>query len=114
MRNPAGGGTAASFPRRNYTIAAASAWNRLIEVQGFGQRFVDRSGATVGSVTIRGTAATRYITFSVSKAALGGTPTAGWGFAVVLAGQDGFGPDQARGFTHHPPGAPRSESAPPA
>jgi carbohydrate-binding DOMON domain-containing protein len=42
---------------------------------------------------------TRFITFSVSKAALGGTPASGWGFAVVLTGQDGFSPDQARGFT---------------
>ena len=30
------------------------------------------------------------------KAALG-TPAAGWGFTVVLTGQDGFSPDQARG-----------------
>ena len=42
---------------------------------------------------------TRYITFTVSKAALGGTPASGWSFSVVLAGQDGFSPDQARGFT---------------
>jgi len=34
----------------------------------------------------------------VSKAALGGTPGPGWSFAVVLTGQDGFSPDQARGF----------------
>ena len=48
--------TAASFPQRNYTIAADSVWNRLIEVQGFGQRFVDGTGATAGSVNIRGNA----------------------------------------------------------
>ncbi len=35
------------------------------------------------------------ITFSVPKAVLG-QPTAGWGFTVVLTGQDGFSPDQAR------------------
>jgi len=101
VHNPAGGATstAASFPGRNYAIAAGSAWNRLIEVQGFGQRFVDASGATVGSVAIRAAAATRYITFTVSKAALGGTPATGWSFAVVLTGQDGFSSDQARGFT---------------
>jgi glucoamylase len=34
----------------------------------------------------------------VTKNALGGTPGAGWGFTVVLTGQDGFSPDQARGF----------------
>ena len=27
-----------------------------------------------------------------------GTPGSGWGFSVVLPGQDGFSPDQARGF----------------
>jgi len=95
--NPAGGATstAASFPQRNYAIAAGSAWNRLIEVQGFGQRFVDGAGATTGSVAIRASAPTRYITFTVSKTALGGTPGSGWTFAVVLAGQDGFSADQA-------------------
>ncbi len=102
VRNPvgvaAGTSTAASFPQRNYTIAASDAWTRLIEVQGFGQRFVDAAGATVGSVQVRGTEATRFITFTVSKAALGGTPSSGWTFAVVLTGQDGFSTDQARGF----------------
>jgi hypothetical protein len=98
--NPAGGATTtkASFPQRNYTMAANSAWNRLIEVQGFGQRFIDAGGVTVGSVNIRANPITRYITFTVSKNALGGTPGAGWGFTVVLTGQDGFSPDQARGF----------------
>lgn len=97
---PGGGATstAASFPQRNYTIDAGSAWNRLIEVQGFGQRFVDAGGSTLGSVTIGANAVTRYISFSVSKTALGGTPGTGWGFAVVLTGQDGFSSDQARGF----------------
>lgn len=100
VRRPSGGptSTAASFPQRNHTIAASSAWTRLIEVQGFGQRFVDASGATVGSVSVRATAVTRFITFTVTKAALGGTPASGWGFAVVLTGQDGFSADQARGF----------------
>jgi glucoamylase len=102
--NPSDGPTttAASYPQRNYSIAADSAWNRLIEVQGFGQRFIDASGATVGSVAIRAAAATRYITFTMSKAALGGTPASGWTFAVVLTGQDGFSPDQARGFQPTP------------
>jgi glucoamylase len=104
VRNPSDGptSTAASYPGRNYRIATSSAWNRLIEVQGFGQRFVDASGATVGSVAIRASQATRYITFTVSKSALGGTPAAGWTFTVVLTGQDGFSPDQARGFQPTP------------
>ncbi len=46
--------TAASFAQRNYEIAASGAWSRLIEVQGFGQRYVDAAGNTVGDVRISG------------------------------------------------------------
>ena len=95
--------TAASFPQRNYQIAAGGAWNRLLEVQGFGQRFEDATGDTLGTIRIRADDISRYITFSVPKVALG-TPGPGWGFTVVLAGQDGFSPDQARGFTPTPQG----------
>jgi glucodextranase-like protein len=93
--------TAASFPQRNYAIAADSAWSRLLEVQGFGQRYVDAGGATLGTITIRGNEISRFITFSVPKATLG-QPGPGWKFAVVLTGQDGFSPDQARGFASTP------------
>jgi glucan 1,4-alpha-glucosidase len=93
--------TAASFPQRNYAIAGAGAWSRLLEVQGFGQRFVDAGGATLGTIAIKANAISRYITFSVPKSALG-TPASGWGFTVVLTGQDGFSPDQARGFQPTP------------
>jgi carbohydrate-binding DOMON domain-containing protein len=37
----------------------------------------------------------------VPKASLG-QPGPGWGFTVVLTGQDGFSPDQARGFVATP------------
>lgn len=47
-------------------------------------------------------AISRFITFSVPTASLGGTPGSGWGFTVVLTGQDGFSPDQARGFASTP------------
>ena len=93
--------TAASFPQRQYEIAAGGAWSRLIEVQGFGQRYVDAGGNTLGDVAINGNRISRYITFSVTKASLG-TPGPGWGFTVVLTGQDGFSPDQARGFQTTP------------
>ncbi len=93
--------TAASFPQRNYTIAPGSAWNHLIEVQGFGQRFIDASGATVGTVSIHANAISRFITFSVPKSVLG-TPGPGWTFTVVLTGQDGFSSDQARSFAPTP------------
>ncbi|HWD46320.1 MAG TPA: glucodextranase DOMON-like domain-containing protein [Actinomycetota bacterium] len=93
--------TAASFPQRNYQMAAGSAWSRLIEVQGFGQRYLDPGGASLGTVTIRANEISRFITFSVPKSSLG-QPGPGWGFTVVLTGQDGFSPDQARGFAPTP------------
>jgi glucoamylase len=39
----------------------------------------------------------KAITIAVPTAALG-RPGSGWVFTVVLHGQDGFSPDQARGF----------------
>jgi carbohydrate-binding DOMON domain-containing protein len=93
--------TAAANATRNFTIAAPLAWSRLIQVQGFGQRYVDASGATLGTVTISANAISRFITVRVPKASLG-TPGPGWGFTVVLTGQDGFSPDQARGFQPTP------------
>jgi glucoamylase len=70
-------------------------------VQGFGQRYLDATGATLGTVTVRANEISRFITFSVPKATLG-QPGPGWGFTVVLTGQDGFSPDQARGFAPTP------------
>jgi hypothetical protein len=93
--------TEASFPQRNYTIDSSFAWSHLVEVQGFGQRFITANGATAGTVTIHANAISRMITFSVPKAALG-SPGPGWGFTVVLTGQDGFSPDQARSFAPTP------------
>jgi carbohydrate-binding DOMON domain-containing protein len=71
-------------------------------VQGFGQRFVDAAGNVMGTISISANAISRYITFSVPKSALGGTPGTGWSFAVTLTGQDGFSSDQARAFTPTP------------
>jgi len=94
--------TAASFPQRNYMIDAAAAWSRLIEVQGFGQRYVDSHGTTLGTVNISANQISRFITFSVPTSSLGGAPAPGWGFTVVLTGQDGFSQDQARSFAPTP------------
>jgi hypothetical protein len=93
--------TAASFPQRNYQIAGPSAWSKLLEVQGFGQRYIDASGATVGTISISANEISRFITFSVPASTLG-HPAPGWGFTVVLTGQDGFSPDQARSFASTP------------
>ncbi|MEY2417259.1 MAG: hypothetical protein QOH53_2593, partial [Ilumatobacteraceae bacterium] len=95
--------TNASHPFRNFQIAGDSAWSTLIQVQGFGQRFENASGVTLGTVNIRANFLSRFITFSVPKAALG-QPGPGWKFTVVETGQDGFSPDQARSLapTPHP------------
>jgi glucoamylase len=67
-----------------------------------GQRYEDASGNTVGTIAIGANQISRYITFKVSKASLGGTPASGWALTVVLHGQDGFSSDQARGFAPTP------------
>ena len=91
--------TAPSNATRNFQIAPA--WSTLIQVQGFGQRFINASGTTLGTVTIRANALSRFITFSVPKSAIG-QPGPGWTFTVVETGQDGFSGDQARGFQATP------------
>jgi hypothetical protein len=93
--------TSASFSQRNYQIAPSAAWDRLIEVQGFGQRYIDAHGTTLGTVAIRANQISRYITFSVPASSLG-HPGSGWGFTAVLTGQDGYSPDQARSFASTP------------
>ena len=40
--------TAAAYAQRNYSIDAGSAWDRLIEVQGFGQAYLDAHGDDAG------------------------------------------------------------------
>ena len=86
---------------RNFQIAPAYAWSRLIQVQGFGQRYENAAGTPLGTVAISANQISRFITFSVPKASLG-SPGPGWSFTVVLTGQDGFSGDQARGFQSTP------------
>ncbi|WP_100059422.1 glucodextranase DOMON-like domain-containing protein [Leifsonia xyli] len=94
--------TTASYPGMNYQVAPA--WSRLVEAQGFtSSKIVDASGASTGTVTVSANQVSRYTTFSVTKTALGGTPTSGWAFTVTLTGQDGtHGVDQTRAFTSTP------------
>ncbi len=93
--------TTAANPSRNFQIDPSGAWTRLIQAQGFGQRYQDASGATLGTVAISGNPISRFVTVRVPKASLG-QPASGWGFTVVLTGQDGFSADQARGFQPTP------------
>ena len=93
--------TAAAFASRNYTIAPAGAWSQRVEVQGFAAPvWVNAAGNTVGTPFALAERPTT-ITIALPEAQFG-TPASGWGFSVVLTGQDGFSPDQARGFTATP------------
>ncbi|ARC56676.1 Glucoamylase [Frondihabitans sp. 762G35] len=98
--------TASAYPGMNYRVAAGSAWSRLVEVQGFSApKVLDAQGASAGTATSTANSVSRYITVVVPKTALGGTPSAGWSFAVALTGQDGtHGADQTRAFTATPGG----------
>ena len=90
--------TAAPFPSRNYSIASSGAWSQRVEVQGFASPvWVNASGASVGTPLVLANQADKTITIALPEAQFG-TPGSGWAFSVVLTGQDGFSPDQARGF----------------
>jgi glucoamylase len=94
--------TAAAFPQRNYTIASAGAWSQRLEVQGFlPPVWQDASGNSVGTAQVLASQSDGTITIALPESAFG-TPGSGWGFTVVLTGQDGFSPDQARGFAPTP------------
>src|SRR4029453_17273655 len=69
--NAANTTTNAAFTGRNYQIAAADAWSQLVEVQGFGQRYVDAQGNTLGTIAMSVDAASRAVIFSVPAATLG-------------------------------------------
>jgi glucoamylase len=91
-----------AFPQRNYRIAGPDAWSQRVEVQGFAAPvWLTAAGTAPSGAVVRSSGITRTITIALPKAAFG-TPGPGWRFAVALAGQDGFSPDQARGFTATP------------
>jgi glucoamylase len=94
--------TAAAFASRNYTIAPSGAWSQRVEVQGFAAPvWVNAGGSTVGTPFVLPVQSDSTITVALPEAQFG-TPGSGWGFTVVLTGQDGFSPDQARAFTATP------------
>jgi glucoamylase len=91
--------TQAAYPTRNYTIAPAGAWSELVEAQGFAPvSWTGAAGASVGTAFMVADQATNSVTIALPEAQFG-TPGPGWGFSVVLTGQDGFSPGQARQFT---------------
>ena len=94
--------TAAAFPTRNYTIDPSGAWSQRLEVQGFASPvWQDASGNSVGTPQVLMSQSDGTITIALPEAQFG-TPGPGWGFTVVLTGQDGFSSDQARGFAPTP------------
>jgi glucoamylase len=94
--------TQAAFAARNYTIAPSGAWSQRVEVQGFASPvWVNAAGNSVGTASALAVQADQTITVALPEAQFG-TPTSGWGFSVVLTGQDGFSPDLARAFTATP------------
>jgi glucoamylase len=104
VRNPAATGTstAAAFPQRNYTIAPADAWTERVETQGFaGLVWSDAAGDAVGSGQFFADQPTMTATLILPVAQFGKVGP-GWVFTVALTGQDGFSPDQARGFAPTP------------
>jgi glucoamylase len=104
VRQPgsAAASTEPAFPQRGYRIAEADAWTQRLEVQGFAAPvWVDATGAARSGAAVRSSATTRTITIALPRTTFG-DPGAGWRFAVVLHGQDGFSPDQARGFAATP------------
>jgi len=96
--------TAAPFPMRNYTIASSGAWSQRLEVQGFASPvWQDANGNPVGTAQVLTSQSDGTITIALPESAFG-TPGPNWAFTVVLTGQDGFSPDQARGFAPTPQG----------
>jgi glucoamylase len=94
--------TAAAFASRNYTIAPSGAWSQRVEVQGFAAPvWVNASGGAVGAANVLAVQSDRTITIALPEAQFG-TPGSGWGFSVVLTGQDGFSDGQARTFAATP------------
>jgi glucan 1,4-alpha-glucosidase len=94
--------TQAAFPSRNYSVAQTGAWSQRLEVQGFAPPvWHNASENPVGTAFALANQSDRTITIAVPEAQFG-TPASGWGFTVVLTGQDGFSSDQARGFTSTP------------
>ena len=91
--------TQAAFASRNYSISSSGAWSQRLEVQGFAAPvWVNAGGGPVGTPFVLANSSDRTITIALPEAQFG-TPASGWGFSVVLTGQDGFSPGQARGFT---------------
>jgi glucoamylase len=94
--------TAAAYPTRNYTIAPADAWSEMVEVQGFAAPvWQNASGNSLGTPFMTASQTSGTVTIALPQATFG-SPGSGWSFAVVLTGQDGFSPDQARGFAATP------------
>ena len=94
--------TAAAYPTRNYTISPSQAWSQRIEVQGFASpQWVVASGQSLSGAGYVASQQANAVTIVLPRSEFG-NPGSGWSFNVVLTGQDGFSPDQARSFAPTP------------
>ena len=84
MASPAGSQVAPLLPWVDEVLTERGVWQ-------------DASGNSVGTAQVLMSQSDGTITIALPEAQFG-TPGSGWGFTVVLTGQDGFSPDQARGF----------------
>jgi glucoamylase len=104
VHNPAATQTStqAASPALNYAIAPAGAWSQRVEAQGFAPPdWRDPHGNQVGTAFMVTDDANRTVTIALPEAQFG-TPGPGWAFSVVLTGQEGFSPGNARQFTALP------------
>jgi glucoamylase len=64
-------------------------------------QWVNAANASLGSAQLVADTTTHTATIILPRAQFG-DPTSGWVFTLALTGQDGFSPDQARGFAAQP------------
>src|SRR5258706_5917883 len=66
--------TAAAYSTRNYAMVSSTAWSKVLEVQGFGQSYLDSNGNSEGTINISANAISRTIPFSMPTSTLGRAP----------------------------------------
>ncbi len=94
--------TAASFPQRNYTIARRIGLEPADRGAGLRPALHRRQRQRPSGPSTSARTRSRASSPSASRRRRSARPGPGWGFTVVLTGQDGFSPDQARGFQPTP------------
>ena len=89
-----GSGATWALERRNVSFSSSSAWEYMVWCQapfdGFDTHVIDQYGSTYYSgISVDADQGDDAITITVPKATLG-TPDAGWRYAVLMLGQNGY------------------------